>query len=208
MSHDGRRIGRGCSGGAAALQHGGDRCCTGSIALALGFQLALGFSMPKDESGFALFQLHKSVGITILLLSLARLAWRLTHRPPPAVEGGLPGLPRQGGAHAALRVHDRHAADRLGGGLDLADRDPDGVLGRDPLAAPAALERAQRAGRGGARAARLDRPRADRAARRRRAAAPVPDQGRPAAADGPGRLGLGGAACSRWRWSRSISPPA
>jgi cytochrome b561/polyisoprenoid-binding protein YceI len=62
------------------------------IALALGFQLALGFAMPHDERGFALFQLHKSVGITILLLSLARLAWRLTHRPPPAVESGLGGL--------------------------------------------------------------------------------------------------------------------
>jgi len=48
--------------------------------------------MPRDESGFALYQLHKSVGITILLLSLARLAWRLTHRPPPAVEGGFQGF--------------------------------------------------------------------------------------------------------------------
>lgn len=63
-----------------------------TIALALGFQLALGFAMPKNESGFALYQLHKSVGITILLLSLARLAWRLTHRPPPAVEGGFQGF--------------------------------------------------------------------------------------------------------------------
>src|SRR3990170_364530 len=62
------------------------------IALALAFQLALGFSMPKDERGFALFQLHKSVGITILLLTLARLAWRVTHRPPPAVEGGFNGF--------------------------------------------------------------------------------------------------------------------
>lgn len=61
------------------------------IALALAFQLALGFAMPHDERGFALFQLHKSVGITILLLSLVRLAWRLTHRPPPLVEGGLGG---------------------------------------------------------------------------------------------------------------------
>jgi cytochrome b561/polyisoprenoid-binding protein YceI len=63
-----------------------------AIALALAFQLALGFSMPKDERGFALFQLHKSVGITILLLTLVRLAWRLTHRPPPAVEGGFQGF--------------------------------------------------------------------------------------------------------------------
>src|SRR3990170_2071481 len=63
-----------------------------AIALALGFQLALGFSMPKDERGFALFQLHKSVGITILLLTLARVAWRLARRPPPAVEGGFQGF--------------------------------------------------------------------------------------------------------------------
>jgi cytochrome b561/polyisoprenoid-binding protein YceI len=62
------------------------------IALALAFQLALGFAMPHDERGFAMFQLHKSVGIVILLLSLARLAWRLAHRPPPAVEGGFNGL--------------------------------------------------------------------------------------------------------------------
>jgi len=62
------------------------------IALALGFQLALGFAMPHDERGFALFQLHKSIGVTIFVLSLARLAWRLTHRPPPAVERGFQGV--------------------------------------------------------------------------------------------------------------------
>lgn len=28
-------------------------------------------------------QPHKTIGISILLLSLARLAWRLTHKPPP-----------------------------------------------------------------------------------------------------------------------------
>jgi cytochrome b561 len=28
-------------------------------------------------------QIHKSIGITVLLLSLIRLAWRLIHRPPP-----------------------------------------------------------------------------------------------------------------------------
>jgi polyisoprenoid-binding protein YceI/cytochrome b561 len=32
---------------------------------------------------FAVFQLHKSVGITILLLSLLRLGWRLLNPPPP-----------------------------------------------------------------------------------------------------------------------------
>jgi cytochrome b561/polyisoprenoid-binding protein YceI len=58
------------------------------LALTLAFQTALGFAMPKDESGFAAYQLHKSVGIVILLLTLLRLAWRLGHRPPPAVESG------------------------------------------------------------------------------------------------------------------------
>lgn len=61
------------------------------IALALAGEIALGFAMPKDASGFALYQLHKSVGITILVLSLARLAWRLTHKPPAPLEGGWEG---------------------------------------------------------------------------------------------------------------------
>jgi cytochrome b561 len=32
---------------------------------------------------YPLFQIHKSLGFTILALSLIRLVWRLTHRPPP-----------------------------------------------------------------------------------------------------------------------------
>lgn len=32
---------------------------------------------------FEILQIHKSIGITVLVLSLARLAWRLVHRPPP-----------------------------------------------------------------------------------------------------------------------------
>ena len=63
------------------------------IALALAGQIALGFSMPKGRmADFGLFQLHKSIGITILLLSVLRLAWRWTHRPPQAVEGGFNGF--------------------------------------------------------------------------------------------------------------------
>ena len=62
------------------------------IALALAGQLALGFAMPQDQRGFALFQLHKSIGVTIFVLSVARLLWRLTHRPPRAVEGGFNGF--------------------------------------------------------------------------------------------------------------------
>ncbi len=58
------------------------------IAAAIIFQVVLAWRMDgRTPQGFALVQLHKSVGISILLLSLARLAWRLTHRPPPLPAG-------------------------------------------------------------------------------------------------------------------------
>jgi cytochrome b561 len=59
------------------------------IALALICQLALGFSLeniPRAERG-EFMGVHKSLGITILFLSLVRLAWRLTHKPPPLPAG-------------------------------------------------------------------------------------------------------------------------
>jgi cytochrome b561 len=62
------------------------------IALAIIGMLALGWimsSMPNAPGKFALFQWHKSIGITILLLSLIRLAWRLMH-PPPALPAAMP----------------------------------------------------------------------------------------------------------------------
>ncbi len=58
------------------------------LAYALAFELALGFAMPRGVEGFALFQLHKSVGITILALTVLRLGWRLAHPRPAAVESG------------------------------------------------------------------------------------------------------------------------
>ncbi len=36
---------------------------------------------------FAAFQLHKSLGLTVLILSVFRLIWRLTHTPPALPEG-------------------------------------------------------------------------------------------------------------------------
>ena len=61
------------------------------IAGALAAELALGFGTPHDASGFAMMQFHKSLGITILLLTLVRIGWRLTHTPPPALEQGFNG---------------------------------------------------------------------------------------------------------------------
>lgn len=55
-----------------------------TIAAAIAVQILLASRMEdRGPQGFALMQLHKSVGITILLLSLVRLAWRLLHPPPP-----------------------------------------------------------------------------------------------------------------------------
>src|SRR5205809_695017 len=74
------------------------------IAAALIFQVLVAWRMHdlKTPLGFALTQLHKSVGITVLLLSLVRLGWRLANPPPPgppAARAAAPqpcGRPRAG----------------------------------------------------------------------------------------------------------------
>ncbi len=59
------------------------------IASAIIVQILLAWRMQDlmTPLGFALTQLHKSVGISILLLSLARLGWRLANPPPPEPQG-------------------------------------------------------------------------------------------------------------------------
>ena len=58
-----------------------------TIALAILGLLVLGTVMVRVAPGsslqFELYQLHKSVGITVLALSVVRLIWRLTHPAPP-----------------------------------------------------------------------------------------------------------------------------
>lgn len=48
--------------------------------------LGIRFQGLKGLALFNLIQLHKSVGLTVLALSVLRLAWRLVHRPPPYPE--------------------------------------------------------------------------------------------------------------------------
>lgn len=74
-----------------------------AIAAAILGNLALGWWMHEaieveatQARAVAAFQLHKSIGLTVLLLTLLRLGWRLAHRPPP--------LP------AAMRAWERFAA--------------------------------------------------------------------------------------------------
>jgi cytochrome b561/polyisoprenoid-binding protein YceI len=71
------------------------------IALALACELGLGFGLPEAPAGFALWQLHKSVGITILALTVARLGWRLFRKPPEPLETGLAAVLARG-AHLAF----------------------------------------------------------------------------------------------------------
>lgn len=63
-----------------------------ALVLAL---IAAGWWMTRGEGAaaaapgtarFAVYQLHKSLGILVLLLTLARLGWRLANRPPPLPE--------------------------------------------------------------------------------------------------------------------------
>ena len=56
-----------------------------AIAALLFGEVALGLRMEglHGPARFAVFQLHKSVGITILLLVALRLVWRLIRTPPP-----------------------------------------------------------------------------------------------------------------------------
>jgi len=57
------------------------------LAAAILFMLWLGLFMTSledtDPRTFPLFQVHKSIGLTILVLSLARLLWRLANPAPP-----------------------------------------------------------------------------------------------------------------------------
>ncbi len=55
------------------------------VALMIIVQIPAGFFMHNLEPSslkYTLYQLHKSSGLIILALSLFRLGWRLTHRPP------------------------------------------------------------------------------------------------------------------------------
>jgi cytochrome b561 len=49
----------------------------------LGWYMA---DLPLGQRKFALYQLHKSLGLTILTLAAVRLTWRIFNRPPPLPE--------------------------------------------------------------------------------------------------------------------------
>jgi cytochrome b561 len=67
------------------------------IAAAILFNLCLGFYVAQimsddDPSHFRYVQLHKSVGLTILVLSVLRLLWRIVNPVPPLPDTLTPAL--------------------------------------------------------------------------------------------------------------------
>jgi cytochrome b561 len=62
------------------------------IAIAIILQILGGLQMEdlKGAEKFAAFQGHKSLGLTILMLSVVRLLWRIAN-PPPALPEGMKG---------------------------------------------------------------------------------------------------------------------
>ena len=63
-----------------------------AIAALLAFQIAVGWALGGlGARGFTLYQLHKSVGITILALTILRIVIRYWKPRPPAKEGGWQG---------------------------------------------------------------------------------------------------------------------
>src|SRR5271166_4560627 len=61
--------------------------------------------LPLGAHKLALIARHKSFGMTVLMLAVVRIVWRLTHRPPPLPAAMSPLQQRAAHAgHAALYV--------------------------------------------------------------------------------------------------------
>ncbi len=58
-----------------------------TIALLVIVNLVIGIGHESIPALRAWMGAHKATGITVLALTLARVAWRLTHRPPPLPSG-------------------------------------------------------------------------------------------------------------------------
>lgn len=69
--------------------------------LATGLWMVDAIKVPETQAtAFQTYQLHKSLGLTVLVLSLARLAWRLWNPPPP--------LPEHMGPLSRFAAHGAH----------------------------------------------------------------------------------------------------
>lgn len=67
------------------------------IAILIIFNLFLGFAHEALPRDWKVMPVHKSIGLTILALTVLRLLWRLTHKGPP-LPAGMP-VWEKGAAH-------------------------------------------------------------------------------------------------------------
>ena len=78
------------------------------LAVSIPVALVLHWSPPADEPvKFRLYTLHESIGLTVWVLTLVRLAWRLRRPPPPPLPDWSPLVRRasktvHGGLYAVL----------------------------------------------------------------------------------------------------------
>lgn len=59
-----------------------------AVALPMGFVI----KYVKDSDKMPFYAIHESAGLTILLVAVARIVWRLTHPPPPLPESVPQGM--------------------------------------------------------------------------------------------------------------------
>ena len=59
-----------------------------AVALPMGFVI----KHIKDSDKMPFYAIHESAGLTILLVAVARIAWRLTHPPPPLPDSVPPAM--------------------------------------------------------------------------------------------------------------------
>ena len=111
-----------------------------SVSIALHWLMALGvlalivIGLSMTHLGlapmtkFKLYQLHKSIGVTILLAALFRIVWQLTHRPPALPDMPPPERFAAESAHVLLYLFLLGAAaHRLGAGFRLAVQSADNI---------------------------------------------------------------------------------
>ncbi|MGX5733085.1 cytochrome b [Bosea thiooxidans] len=123
-----------------AAYDAGARLIHWSMATLIALAFVLGLTIDAFPSSWkqAAIEAHKAIGLALILLLAARLAWRLAHRPPPLEQASPLMTAAAHLGHAALYVLMLVApvigvayAIKRGQGLDL------GLFSLPPLTAPA-----------------------------------------------------------------------
>ncbi|MDO9607355.1 MAG: cytochrome b/b6 domain-containing protein [Brevundimonas sp.] len=84
----------------AIALHWGIAVCILSM-IPMGLWMTAAIEQPESQAlAYRVFQIHKSIGFLILALTVVRIVWRLTHRPP-----ALPGGMKRWEAFAANTTH-------------------------------------------------------------------------------------------------------